>query len=831
MVCVHQGTEADAEEFFATWGGASFGRIADPTRRLYAAFDLKRASLRQAFGFPMWRRGIDASQRGFVLGRVAGDAWQMPGCFVLHKGRILSSFPYDMVSDRPDYLAFVEDALDASQQLKLLPDGQLVEPLGVSVLAPWQALAQMPEVLLSLTEPVRLEQLAHALLAQQRQTGRLLRSDAARLALASHAGIRTPAGYFLPPQLSIDALSRFLGTLPKAQWFQATGAGDPRHASWDAGDEPLVGTPEALRTGLRQRLDQLLTQASGGVLLLHAPDPTEAGWIQGVARVRPLMIALELWEARGGRSDAAPLELTLSLLGATWTSIPSQLPGGLSSLQLRDGLVPLLRRAWRHVGDPVLEAHWQFHLEDGFRLTRVRGLDASVRLRRLLSTAVVRELSPPIPSPLFVDGLETAGKRIQASLECLDPGLSAVSEPLVVRENGRVFLNADLLGYLMQRWGISSAWLGRWLGGGLPVQPASPARWLRMLPMALKRLFSRSDWSAQNRSTLIALHARLLKAESRQALLDWYASAMSALADSWLRLLLAEALALPGGGFLAKRSGQDAASREPVEVRKTRGHRGLFEADPAWPRGDHPETCGEPRALLPDPLEGLTGWQRLLAGRAGVKAHRDWVWDSGLRLLAAFRARLLASMKPAVEAGLLDDAESCWALGMAELLRPESDWGMLMRLPRRAPIQEPPPLFFLGEEEGVEALDAPVYVLRAGQAEGRAVVASLPAQALKQLRSLKAPAILVVPALGPGWEGVLPRVVGVVAGLGGRLSMLSDLEALPPGAPVILNAAAWVRGVQAGAPVRITQAGGLEAAFASHEPLPLEIHPDARCVR
>jgi hypothetical protein len=144
VVIVHQGTEAEAIEFFAHHGGGVFARAADPDRRLYQEFDLRQGGFRQMFGLRVWIRALEASRHGLSQGRVAGDAWQMPGCFVVHRGRILASFPYEVASDRPDYLEFVDAALssDLTQLATLRPDGS-IRPL--SPVPAWPPAPVRPE--------------------------------------------------------------------------------------------------------------------------------------------------------------------------------------------------------------------------------------------------------------------------------------------------------------------------------------------------------------------------------------------------------------------------------------------------------------------------------------------------------------------------------------------------------------------------------------------------------------------------------------------------------------------------------------------------------------
>ncbi|MFG0260046.1 MAG: SelL-related redox protein [Phycisphaerales bacterium JB041] len=76
--------------------------IADPERVLYRAFELRRGSLLQLFGPVVVLRGMVAAFRGHGIGPLDGDGFQMPGAFVLHRGRVIREFRHRRASDRPD---------------------------------------------------------------------------------------------------------------------------------------------------------------------------------------------------------------------------------------------------------------------------------------------------------------------------------------------------------------------------------------------------------------------------------------------------------------------------------------------------------------------------------------------------------------------------------------------------------------------------------------------------------------------------------------------------------------------------------------------------------
>ncbi|MFG0246636.1 MAG: SelL-related redox protein [Phycisphaerales bacterium JB052] len=102
-VLVHMSDEAAAKNRFAKYALDDLPRIADPDQDLYRAFELKRGSLWQLIGPRVWFQGIRAMFRGNGVGKLQGDGFQMPGVFILHKGKIIKSFKHAAAGDRPEY--------------------------------------------------------------------------------------------------------------------------------------------------------------------------------------------------------------------------------------------------------------------------------------------------------------------------------------------------------------------------------------------------------------------------------------------------------------------------------------------------------------------------------------------------------------------------------------------------------------------------------------------------------------------------------------------------------------------------------------------------------
>ncbi len=94
-----------AERLFSIYKLADLPRIADPERRLYRALGLEQGSLGDLLGPQVLLRTVEATCRGHLPGRAGGDTRQMPGAFLIHRGRVLAEFRHRTVADRPDFVA------------------------------------------------------------------------------------------------------------------------------------------------------------------------------------------------------------------------------------------------------------------------------------------------------------------------------------------------------------------------------------------------------------------------------------------------------------------------------------------------------------------------------------------------------------------------------------------------------------------------------------------------------------------------------------------------------------------------------------------------------
>ncbi|GAB4514836.1 MAG: hypothetical protein Tsb0013_19250 [Phycisphaerales bacterium] len=104
VVLVHQGDEPAGERFFSKYGLADLHRVGDPDRSFYRAMDLTRGNLWQIGGPKVWVRSMLAALRGHIPGTGApGDAWQMPGTFLVKDRAVVMAYRHRSQADRPSY--------------------------------------------------------------------------------------------------------------------------------------------------------------------------------------------------------------------------------------------------------------------------------------------------------------------------------------------------------------------------------------------------------------------------------------------------------------------------------------------------------------------------------------------------------------------------------------------------------------------------------------------------------------------------------------------------------------------------------------------------------
>lgn len=109
LAVVHLGAEdAATEKFFAAYGLQDIDRFSDPDKKLYQAFELKRGTTGQLMGLSvLWRGMITAIFRRHGFWFFNGDAFQMPGAFVIRDSQIVKAYRHTTAAERPDYAELV----------------------------------------------------------------------------------------------------------------------------------------------------------------------------------------------------------------------------------------------------------------------------------------------------------------------------------------------------------------------------------------------------------------------------------------------------------------------------------------------------------------------------------------------------------------------------------------------------------------------------------------------------------------------------------------------------------------------------------------------------
>ena len=105
LAFVHMSNEELARKFFASYGLQDTERVSDPQRKFYKTFKLVPGGLSQFLTLKTLKRMFVAGVvNGHGLGKLAGDAFQMPGVFLIHESKILRAFVHRTVADQPNYL-------------------------------------------------------------------------------------------------------------------------------------------------------------------------------------------------------------------------------------------------------------------------------------------------------------------------------------------------------------------------------------------------------------------------------------------------------------------------------------------------------------------------------------------------------------------------------------------------------------------------------------------------------------------------------------------------------------------------------------------------------
>lgn len=112
VVFVHMADNEEAVSYFKKFKLPNAIHISDPECRYYQIFDLLKGNLRQLFGLSVMMRGFKlAMEKGYGLGFI-GDGFQMPGIFLVQKGKVINSYIHATAADKPDYFEIATCKID-----------------------------------------------------------------------------------------------------------------------------------------------------------------------------------------------------------------------------------------------------------------------------------------------------------------------------------------------------------------------------------------------------------------------------------------------------------------------------------------------------------------------------------------------------------------------------------------------------------------------------------------------------------------------------------------------------------------------------------------------
>lgn len=109
VILVHMVDPAAANSELQPYDLARLEHVSDPESLLYKGFGLLRGSFWQLFGPKTLLRGIKAGIfRKHGLGAAMGDIFQMPGIFLIHRGRVIKEYYHQTACDTPPYIELAE---------------------------------------------------------------------------------------------------------------------------------------------------------------------------------------------------------------------------------------------------------------------------------------------------------------------------------------------------------------------------------------------------------------------------------------------------------------------------------------------------------------------------------------------------------------------------------------------------------------------------------------------------------------------------------------------------------------------------------------------------
>lgn len=111
VVLVHMSNENEASQLLASYGLADLSRISNPDCSLYKSFGLRKASVNSLLAPRMMARALEAMLNGNGISISSGCSLQLPGLFLIYRGKLLQSFTPESPAVRPDYVRILNTGL------------------------------------------------------------------------------------------------------------------------------------------------------------------------------------------------------------------------------------------------------------------------------------------------------------------------------------------------------------------------------------------------------------------------------------------------------------------------------------------------------------------------------------------------------------------------------------------------------------------------------------------------------------------------------------------------------------------------------------------------
>lgn len=100
LVFLHMSTSKRFDEFAKRYlGNINYRHVSDPEGRVYRLLGLKQGNLSQVFGLSELGRGIKGILKGYGIGALEGDGFQLPGVFIVDETKVYSTFRAQRASD------------------------------------------------------------------------------------------------------------------------------------------------------------------------------------------------------------------------------------------------------------------------------------------------------------------------------------------------------------------------------------------------------------------------------------------------------------------------------------------------------------------------------------------------------------------------------------------------------------------------------------------------------------------------------------------------------------------------------------------------------------